>query len=178
MKISCPHCGSKSVKSSRAVYEQGTSNTRSVSHMGWISNRGSGGSRRQGKSTRQSVAASRNAPAGRKLEVLIFVASFLLSAWLILDIPATTVLGSVIAGAIIALLITALVAHLNRRYWCGSVFHPQWLCYHALCIAHGYWIRFSGRVPEAPCVAPAASLFHSAADLLSVKRSNGDVSLC
>ncbi|WP_152650904.1 hypothetical protein [Pantoea anthophila] len=130
IRIKCPHCGSGSVKSSRAVYEQGTSNTRSVSHTGWISNRGSGGSRRQGKSTRQSVAASRNAPAGGRLEGLTFVASFLLSAWLILDIPATTVLGSVIAGAVIAFLITALVAHLNRhnRRRARENYNRQWYC--------------------------------------------------
>ncbi len=130
MKISCPHCGSGSVKSSRAVYEQGTSNTRSVSHTGWISNRGSGGSRRKGRSTRQSVAASRNAPAGGKLEVLTFVGSFLMSAWLILDVPATTVVGSAIVGLIIALLITALVAHLNRhnRRRVRENYNRQWYC--------------------------------------------------
>ncbi|WP_190273377.1 hypothetical protein [Pantoea sp. aB] len=130
IRIKCPHCGSGSVKSSRAVYEQGTSNTRNVSHTGWISNRGSGGSRRQGKSTRQSIAASRNAPVGRKLEVLTFVATFPLSAWLILDIPATTVLGSVIAGAIVALLITALAAHLNRhnRRRARENYNRQWYC--------------------------------------------------
>jgi len=129
-RIKCPHCGSGSVKSSRAVYEQGTSNTRSVSHTGWISNRGSGGSRRQGRSTRQSVAASRNAPAGGKLEVFTFVASFLLSTWLILDIPATTVTGATIAGVLVALLLTALVARINRhnRRRARENYDRQWYC--------------------------------------------------
>lgn len=130
IRIKCPHCGSASVKSSRAIYEQGTSNTRSVSHTGWISNRGSGGSRRQGRSTRQSVAASRNAPAGGKLEVFTFFASLLLSTWLILDIPATTVTGAAIAGVIVALLITGLVAHLNRhnRRRARESYNRQWYC--------------------------------------------------
>jgi len=64
------------------------------------------------------------------MEVLTFVGSFLLSAWLILNIPATTVTGSAVAGLIIALLITALVAHLNRhnRRRARENYERQWYC--------------------------------------------------
>ena len=130
IRINCPHCGSVSVKKSRAVYEQGTSNTRSVSYTGWFSNRGSGGSRRHGKSTRQSVAASRNAPAAGKLEGITFIASLFLFTWLALFIPETTLLISLIAGFILALLLTALVAHLNRhnRRRAMENYERQWYC--------------------------------------------------
>ena len=130
IRIKCPHCGSGSVKSSRAVYEQGTSKTRSVSHTGWISNRGSGGSRRQGKSTRQSVAASRNAPAGRKLEGFVFIGAFILFTWLALCVQGTTLQSSLGAGAILAILVTALVAYLNRhnRRRALENYERQWYC--------------------------------------------------
>ena len=130
IRIKCPHCGSGSVKKSRAVYEQGTSKTRSVSHTGWISNRGSGGSRRQGKSTRQSVAASRNAPTGGGLEGMAFIGSFFLFTWLALYIPATTLMISLIMGFVLSLFFTALVAHLNRhnRRRAREDYERQWYC--------------------------------------------------
>lgn len=130
IRIKCPHCRSGSVKKSRAVYEQGTSNTRSVSHTGWISNRGSGGSRRQGKSTRQSVAASRNAPAGRKLEGLVFTGAFILFTWLALCMQGTTLQSSLGAGAVLAILVTGLVAYLNRhnRHRARVNYEKQWYC--------------------------------------------------
>lgn len=130
LRINCPHCGSGKVKKSRAVYEQGTSKTRSVSHTGWISSRGSGGSRRKGKSLRQSVAASRNAPAGGGLEGTAFIGSFFLFTWLALYLPGTTLLTSLIMGFIVALLFTALVAHLNRhnRRRTRENYEKQWYC--------------------------------------------------
>lgn len=130
IRIKCPHCGSGSVKKSRVVYEQGTSNTRSVSHTNWISNRGSGGSRRQGKSTRQLVAASRNAPAGRKPEGFIFIGAFILFTWLALCVQGTTLQSSLGAGAILAILVTGLVAYLNRhnRRRALKNYERQWYC--------------------------------------------------
>ncbi|AIX52384.1 hypothetical protein HWI77_19260 (plasmid) [Acinetobacter venetianus] len=130
IRIKCPHCGSGSVKKSRAVYEQGTSKTRSVSHTGWISNRGSGGSRRQGKSTRQSVAASRNAPAGRKLEGIVFTGAFFLFTWLALCVQGTTLQSSLAAGAALSIVVTVLVAYLNRhnRRRALEDYERQWYC--------------------------------------------------
>ncbi|MBM0748963.1 hypothetical protein JJB79_16350 [Pantoea eucrina] len=86
-----------------------------MSHTGWISNRGSGGSRRQGKSTRQSVAASRNAPAGRKLEGIVFTGAFFLFTWLALCVQGTTLQSSLAAGAALSIVVTVLVAYLNRH---------------------------------------------------------------
>ncbi|MDT0178147.1 hypothetical protein Q9R34_19165 [Enterobacter sp. BRE11] len=130
IRIKRPHCGSGSVKKSRAVYEQGTSNTRSVSYTGWLSNRGSGGSRRQGKSTRQSVAASRNAPAGRKLEGLVFAGAFVVFTWLALCLDGTTLQSSLVAGAVLAALAAGLAAWLNRhnRRRALESYDRQWYC--------------------------------------------------
>lgn len=65
-----------------------------------------------------------------KLEGITFIASFFLFTWMALFIPETTLLIPVITGFILALLLTVLVAHLNRhnRRRAMENYERQWYC--------------------------------------------------
>jgi len=67
----CPNCGSKSVKKSSAVYEQGQSSTSRRSNGIWLSSRGKTGAwTSRGSSTRITKTAERNAPPAAGAQIM------------------------------------------------------------------------------------------------------------
>jgi ribosomal protein S27AE len=130
IRINCPNCGSGSVKKSRAVFEQGTSNTRSVSHTGWVSRGGSGSSGSVGRSTRQSGAAARNAPVRSKREAQVFCLTYAATFLAFFNGLDVELMPSALIALYFGFVSYWIARFFNRHYRrrLKEVYEKQWYC--------------------------------------------------